>query len=60
MYFCEVFRLESDPRRALPDNLVTQLEFLAALGYTRERIWRKSCTSPVISTANSCVWQKNT
>jgi hypothetical protein len=38
VYFCEVFRLESDPRRALPDNLVTQLEFLAALGYTRERI----------------------
>ena len=50
MYFREVLRLESDPGRAVPDNLVTPPEFLAALGYTRERIWRKNCTSTVMST----------
>jgi DMSO reductase family type II enzyme chaperone len=35
-YFYEVLRLKSDPSRAVPDYLVTQLEFLAALRYTRE------------------------
>jgi DMSO reductase family type II enzyme chaperone len=33
-YFYEVLGLKSDPRRAVPDYLVTQLEFLAALRYT--------------------------
>jgi len=35
-YFYEVLRLRSDPGRAVPDYLVTQLEFLAALRYTCE------------------------
>ncbi|HLM79313.1 MAG TPA: molecular chaperone TorD family protein [Terriglobales bacterium] len=35
-YFYEVLGLKSDPGRALPDYLVTQLEFLAALRYTCE------------------------
>jgi len=33
-YFYEVLGLKSDPSRAVPDYLVTQLEFLAALRYT--------------------------
>ena len=33
-YFHEVLGLKSDPSRAVPDCLVTQLEFLAALRYT--------------------------
>jgi DMSO reductase family type II enzyme chaperone len=35
-YFYEVLGLKSDPHRAVPDYLVTQLEFLAALRYTCE------------------------
>jgi DMSO reductase family type II enzyme chaperone len=35
-YFYEVLGLQSDPSRAAPDYLVTQLEFLAALRYTCE------------------------
>ena len=35
-YFYELLGLKSDPSRAVPDYLVTQLEFLAALRYTRE------------------------
>jgi DMSO reductase family type II enzyme chaperone len=35
-YFYEVLGLRSDASRAVPDYLVTQLEFLAALRYTRE------------------------
>lgn len=35
-YFYEVLGLKSDPSRAVPDYLVTQLEFLAALRYTGE------------------------
>ena len=35
-YFYEVLGLKSDPSRAVPDYVVTQLEFLAALRYTRE------------------------
>lgn len=35
-YFYGVLGLKSDPRHAVPDYLVTQLEFLAALRYTRE------------------------
>ena len=35
-YFYEVMGLKSDPTRGVPDYLVTQLEFLAALRYTRE------------------------
>ena len=35
-YFYEVLSLKSNPSRAVPDYLVTQLEFLAALRYTSE------------------------
>jgi DMSO reductase family type II enzyme chaperone len=35
-YFYEVLGLKSDPSRAVPDYLVTQLEFLAALRYACE------------------------
>ena len=35
-YFYEVLGLKSDPGQAVPDYLVTQLEFLAALRYTGE------------------------
>ena len=35
-YFYEVLELKSDSSRCVPDYLVTQLEFLAALRYTRE------------------------
>ena len=35
-YFYEVLGLKSDPGRAVPDYLITQLEFLAALRYTCE------------------------
>jgi DMSO reductase family type II enzyme chaperone len=35
-YYYEVLGLTSDPSRAVPDYLITQLEFLAALRYTGE------------------------
>lgn len=35
-YFYEVLGLKSDASRGVPDYLVTQMEFLAALRYTRE------------------------
>jgi len=35
-FFYEVLGLQSDPNRAVPDYLITQLEFLAALRYTCE------------------------
>ena len=41
-YFYEVLGLKSDPGRAVPDYLLTQLEFLAALRYTREQTSEKS------------------
>ena len=41
-YFYEVLGLKSDPSRAVPDYLVTQLEFLAALRYTREHASEES------------------
>ncbi|HVO82743.1 MAG TPA: molecular chaperone TorD family protein [Terriglobales bacterium] len=36
-YFYDVLGLRSDPGKAVPDYLVTQLEFLAALRYTGEQ-----------------------
>ena len=41
-YFYEVLGLKSDPSRAVPDYLVTQLEFLAALRYTCEHASEES------------------
>jgi len=41
-FFYEVLGLKSDPGRAVPDYLVTQLEFLAALRYTREHTSEES------------------
>ena len=41
-YFYEVLGLKSDPGRAVPDYLVTQLEFLAVLRYTREHTSEES------------------
>ncbi len=41
-YFYEVLGLKSDPVRAVPDYLVTQLEFLAALRYTCEHTSEES------------------
>jgi DMSO reductase family type II enzyme chaperone len=41
-YFYEVLGLKSDPRHAVPDYLVTQLEFLAALRYAREQTSEES------------------
>jgi DMSO reductase family type II enzyme chaperone len=41
-YFYEILGLKSDPGRAVPDYLVTQLEFLAALRYTREHTSEES------------------
>jgi DMSO reductase family type II enzyme chaperone len=35
-FFYEVLGLRSDPNRAVPDYLITQLEFLSALRYTAE------------------------
>lgn len=35
-FFYELLGLRSDPTRAVPDFLITQLEFLAALRYTEE------------------------
>jgi DMSO reductase family type II enzyme chaperone len=43
-YFYEVLGLKSDPGRAVPDYLVTQLEFLAALRYTCEHTSEESTT----------------
>jgi len=43
-YFYEVLRLKSDSSRGVPDYLVTQLEFLAALRYTREHTSDESNT----------------
>src|SRR5450759_3882580 len=40
-YFYEVLNLKSDPSRAVPDYLVTQLEFLAALRYPRDNTSEK-------------------
>jgi len=36
-YFYDVLGLRSNPAKAVPDYLVTQLEFLAALRYTGEQ-----------------------
>ncbi|HZQ70059.1 MAG TPA: molecular chaperone TorD family protein [Terriglobales bacterium] len=41
-YFYEVLGLKSDPGRAVPDYLVTQLEFLAAVRYTLEQTSEES------------------
>lgn len=41
-YFYEFLGLKSDPRHAVPDYLVTQLECLAALRYTREQTSEQS------------------
>ncbi|HTT19052.1 MAG TPA: molecular chaperone TorD family protein [Candidatus Sulfotelmatobacter sp.] len=41
-YFYDVLGLKSDPGRAVPDYLVTQLEFLAALRYTCEHTSEES------------------
>ena len=41
-YFYEILGLKSDPSRAVPDYLITQLEFLAALRYTREHTSEES------------------
>jgi len=41
-YFYEVLGLKSDPGRAVPDYLVSQLEFLAALRYTYEHTSEES------------------
>ncbi|HEX9110544.1 MAG TPA: molecular chaperone TorD family protein [Terriglobales bacterium] len=41
-YFYELLGLKSDPSRAVPDYLVTQLEFLAALRYTCENASEKA------------------
>lgn len=41
-YFYEVLGLKLDPSRAIPDYLVTQLEFLAALRFTGEHASEKS------------------
>lgn len=41
-YFYEVLGLKSDPARAVPDYLVAQLEFLAALRYTCEHTSEES------------------
>jgi DMSO reductase family type II enzyme chaperone len=41
-YFHEVLGLKADPGRAVPDYLVTQLEFLAALRYTHEHTSEES------------------
>jgi DMSO reductase family type II enzyme chaperone len=35
-YFYEVLGLQSNPSHSVPDYLITQLEFLAALQYTRD------------------------
>jgi DMSO reductase family type II enzyme chaperone len=35
-YFYEVLGLKSEPAKAVPDYLITQLEFLAALQFTKE------------------------
>jgi DMSO reductase family type II enzyme chaperone len=43
-YFYDVLGLKSDPGRAVPDYLVTQLEFLAALRYTCEHTSEESTT----------------
>jgi len=43
-YFYEVLGLKSDPSRAVPDYLITQLEFVAALRFTREHTSDESTT----------------
>lgn len=43
-YFYDVLGLRTDPNQAVPDYLITQLEFIAALRYTHE-------STPVESTA---------
>lgn len=35
-YFYDVLELKSDPAKSVPDYLITQLEFLAALRFTQE------------------------
>jgi DMSO reductase family type II enzyme chaperone len=37
-YFYDVLGLKSDPSKSVPDYLITQLEFLAALRFTRENM----------------------
>ena len=41
-FFYEVLGLKSDPSRAVPDYLITQLEFLAALRYTGEHTFEEA------------------
>ncbi|MBZ5681080.1 MAG: molecular chaperone TorD family protein [Acidobacteriia bacterium] len=51
-YFYEVLGLKSDPSRAVPDYLVTQLEFLAAIRYTRENT-REEATAVALARAEA-------
>jgi DMSO reductase family type II enzyme chaperone len=51
-YFYELLGLKSDPSRAVPDYLVTQLEFLAALRYTRENA-REQATAVSLAKAET-------
>jgi DMSO reductase family type II enzyme chaperone len=51
-YFYEVLGLKSDPGRAVPDYLVTQLEFLAALRYTCEHA-SEECTAVSLARAET-------
>jgi DMSO reductase family type II enzyme chaperone len=47
-YFYEVLGLKSDPSRAVPDYLVTQLEFLAALRYTSENTSQEATAAALV------------
>ena len=50
--FYEVLGLKSNPNRAVPDYLVTQLEFLAALRYTSENA-SEEATAAALSRAET-------
>jgi nitrate reductase assembly molybdenum cofactor insertion protein NarJ len=50
--FYEVLGLKSDSGRAVPDYLVTQLEFLAALRYTYEHT-SEECTAVALARAET-------
>lgn len=47
-FFYEVLQLKSDPARAVPDYLVTQLEFLAALRYVRDHATEEAAVTQML------------
>ncbi len=57
-YFYDVLGLKSDPAKSVPDYLITQLEFLAALRFTQENT-RDAANATALAQAKSEFLQRH-